>query len=370
MFPAFFKIILDRKLSPAYNLSTKAVSLLSAVSMIKRKKVLLIFCGGTTLFPEKVATPSVRRPEEIKPWMKNIEEVRMIADLDPCFVFGGEAAEVGARQWLKIAEAIRRNYKKYDGFIITHGVETLSYTAAALSFMLSNLGKPVVLTGSPIPSREEASAEVLQAIFRNFRGLGVKANLINACQVAISDLAGLLVIFGSRIFSPTQTENLADYKAGSDEAEGSKILGKIDFGLTLYRELRKRHSRRPQIKAKIDSKVSVFDFHPGLDLNLLKNVLASQPHGLIIKTQSASFFPETVYIWLKKAMKKGLPVVIHVSAGLKPPKDEDFIYVDNMNLAATVVKLMWILGQTKRPSQVKKMMQTDFCGEIIKKGEK
>lgn len=335
--------------------------------MVKRKKILLLFCGGTTLFPEKVATPSVHRPEDIKPWMRNIEEVRMIADLDPFFIFGGEAAEVGARQWLKIAEGIRRNYKKYDGFIITHGIETLSYTGAALSFMLNNLGKPVILTGSPIPSREEASAEVLQAIFKNFRGLGVKANLINACQVAISDMAGLLVIFGSRIFSPTQAENLADPKAIFYEAEEKKILGKIDFGLTLYNQLRKRHSRRPQIRAKIDPKVSVFDFHPGLDLNLFKNVLASQPHGLIIKTQSSSFFPETVYASLKKAMAGGLPVVIHVSAGLKPPKDEDFIYVDNMSLVTTVVKLMWVLGQTKKPGQIKKMMQTDFSGEIIRK---
>lgn len=335
--------------------------------MIQRKKILLLFCGGTTLFPEKVATPSVHKKEDILLWMKNVEEVRMIAEITPYFVFGGEAAEVGAKQWLSIAETIYHNYKKYDGFIITHGIETLPYTAAVLSFMLQNLGKPVILTGSPIPSKEETSAEVLQSIFKNFRGLGVKANLINACQVAISDISGLLVIFGSRIMSPTQLDNLTDLPSNLLSDKEQKILGKIDFGLTLYNPFLKRNLKKPQIKARIDPKVSVFDFHPGLDTSLLKNALAVGIHGLIIKTQATSFFPAAVYSLLKKTRQKGVPIVVHVSAGLKPPKDESFIYIDNMNLTTTVVKLMWILGQTKNLNRIKKMMLTDYTGEMTKK---
>lgn len=291
----------------------------------------------------------------------------MMAEVDPCFIFGGEAADVGAREWVKIAETIKKNYKKYDGFVITHGIETLPYTAAVLSFMLQNLGKPVILTGSPIPSKEEASAEILQSLFKNFRGLGVKANLINATQVAISDIAGLLVIFGSRIISGTQLEEISRGTVNFFESYNQKIIGKIDFGLTLYDQKLKRSTKNIQVKAKIDAKVSVFDFHPGIDTSLLKNILEQGVHGLIVKTQSTSFFPESVYGLLKKAIKKKIPIIIYSTGGFRRIKGDDFIYVDNMSLVTTVVKLMWILGQTKSMPKIKKMMATDYTGEIIKK---
>ncbi|MFH1366475.1 MAG: asparaginase domain-containing protein [Patescibacteria group bacterium] len=331
--------------------------------MAGRKKVLLLFCGGTTLFPEKVAIQAVHKKEDIRPWLKNVGEMKMICEVEPYFIFGGEATDVGAREWIKIAEVISKNYKKYDGFVITHGIETLPYTAAALSFMLQNLGKPVILTGSPIPSQEESSAEILQSIFKNFRGLGVKANLINACQVAISDIAGLLVVFGSRIIVGAQMEKFSDFSPNYPEMSGQKIIGKIDFGLTLYDPTLKRLAKKPKVTAKVDPKVTIFDFHPGIDFSLLKNILDSHPHGLIIKTQSSSFFPESVYKLLKAALKKGLPIVIYATGGFRRVKAEEFIYIDQMSLVTTVVKLMWILGQTKNLSRIKKMMLNDYTGE-------
>lgn len=342
----------------------KAVLIFGAVYMRGRKKILLLFCGGTTLFPEKVAIQAVHKKEDIRPWMKNVAEMKMICDVDPYFIFGGEAADVGAREWIKIAQVIGENYKKYDGFVITHGLETMPYTAAALSFMLQNLGKPVILTGSPIPSQEEASAEILQSIFKNFRGLGVKANLINACQAAISDIAGLLVVFGSRIISGTRLEKYSDFSPNYAESSGQKIIGKIDFGLTLYDQSLKRSLKKPKIFPSVDSRVSIFDFHPGMDFSLLKNTLASHPHGLIIKTQSSSFFPERIYKLLKSALAKNLPVIIYSTGGFRRVKAEEFINIDHMSLVATVVKLMWILGQTRNVSRVKKMMLEDYTGEL------
>ncbi len=315
------------------------------------------------MFPDKVAVRSVHKKSDIIPWMKNVSEIKMMAEVDTCFIFGGEASDVGAGQWSALAETIKKNYAKYDGFVITHGIETLPYTAAMLSFMLQNLGKPVILTGSPIPSKEEASAEILQSIFKNFRGLGVKANLINATQVAISDIAGVLVIFGSRIISGTKAEGLSLY-SDDKEKEKYKVIGKIDFGLTLYDVKAKRNNKKPFIKESVDPKVSIFDFHPGMDTSLLKNILEKDVHGLIIKTQSTSFFPEAVYAMLKKALKNKIPIVIYSTGGFKRVKEGDFIYVENMNLITTVVKLMWILGQTKSMKTVKKMMATDYTGEI------
>ncbi|MFA5070534.1 MAG: asparaginase domain-containing protein [Patescibacteria group bacterium] len=331
--------------------------------MANRKKIMLLFCGGTTLFPEKVAFQAVHKKEDIIPWMKNVAEMKMICDVTPYFIFGGEASDVGAKEWIKIAETIGANYRKYDGFVITHGVETLPYTAAVLSFMLANLGKPVILTGSPVPSQEESSAEILQAIFKNFRGLGIKANLINAAQVAISDIAGLLVVFGSRIIAGTRLEKFSDFSPNYFESSSQQVIGKIDFGLTLYDQSLKRSAKRPKIAAQVDPKVTIFDFHPGMDFSLLKNVLDSRPHGLIIKTQSSSFFPESVYRLLKAALKKGMPIVIYASGGFRRVKTEEFIYVDHMSLVTTVVKLMWILGQTRNVSRIKKMMLTDYSGE-------
>ncbi|MDZ7798228.1 MAG: asparaginase domain-containing protein [Patescibacteria group bacterium] len=333
--------------------------------MTKRKKILLIFCGGTTLFGNKVSVQSVRKKADVSGWMKNIDELKMMADIEPFFVFGGEAAEVGEKQWQKIAQTVIKNYKKYDGFVITHGLETLPYTAAALSFMLQKLGKPVILTGSPIPSGQESSAEVLESIFKNFQGLGIKANLINACQVAISDLAGVLVVFGSRILSGTAVEGLSSYTR-KEEKENKEIMGKIDLGLTIYKEVKKRSSQKPLLKPEIDPKVSVFDFHPGIESGLLKENIKKEVHGLIIKTHSTNFFPDSIFKYLKKAKQKKMPVVIYSTSGFKPVKKSAFIFVDNMNLITTVVKLMWALGQTTSMGQIKKIMAKNYNGEINK----
>lgn len=114
--------------------------------MPSKKKILVIGTGGTIA--------AVQTEEGLRPAYKTEElisffpEVKQIADIEGKQLFNLDSTNMQPHHWSEIAKEIEKQYEKYDGFVITHGTGTMQYTAAALSFMLQNLGKTVVLTGS------------------------------------------------------------------------------------------------------------------------------------------------------------------------------------------------------------------------------
>jgi len=327
-----------------------------------RKKICLLFCGGTALSKSGGRFLEVKKSADIEPWLMHFQELEIMAEIEPVFVFGGRAANVTAKEWLKLAKAIKTRLKTADGFVVMHGPQTMNYTACALSFALQNLNKPIILTGSPLSALKEEKKK--RDVFSEYKGLGVKANLLNAVQVASTSLDRVAILFGSRLIAGVQAVQAEPPGLNFFDSYSGNYLGRVDFGISLSNQP-KRQGKKVKFNNRFDTKVSVFDYHPGLDVSLVSNLNRQRVHGLIIRMHHQNILPDKFIKSLKSLSKNKIPVVIYEAGpNMKIGQSANFITVNNMSLAATLVKLMWILGQTGDLKKIRKMMNKNLAGEI------
>lgn len=327
----------------------------------RRKKVLLLFAGGTTLDARDRPGDSVKKPADIARWMEQMSELSIIADLDSEFVYGGEAAGIGAEQWVAIARRIFDGYREYDGFLILHGLETLPATAIALSFMLQNLAKPVVLTGSPLRTREERRADPGS---REYRGMGIKANLVNALQVATGELTGVVVVFGSRILPGVRAMFAPPGSAHSFESFGNTFLGRIDLGIRYAATQRKPGTFRGLFD--IDTHIASLDIKPGVPLEIFEQVLVGRAHGIFVSLATGCILPNDVVAQLRRVEARGVPVVLFRPGTTPPPRESyPFPLLTGISGPAAIIKFMWTLGQTRDRRKLLRLLQQNLAGEFV-----
>lgn len=307
---------------------------------------------------------AVRDASDISKWFTTVPELRIIADIDPVFVYGEDASEMTPALWLKLSSEIQKRYTKYDGFVITHGVDTIIYTASALSFILQGLSKPIVLTGSPLPSDPKAKAS-LEGLIEDYRGLGVKANLINAIQVATMDIAEVAIMFGNRLIRGNQALKGDTPTFNIFDSLNRQYLGKVDFGIRLFENRRKRSKQKLQYYPHLDTNVYTIQLYPGIAADILGQMLEKKCHGIIVRTYHTNLFPDSFAPVLRKAKQKAVPVIAHNPFSLDSKKKKvEYIAINEMTFEAALTKLMWILGKTKNLEDIRKRMKEDMAGEI------
>jgi L-asparaginase len=156
------------------------------------KRLLLLATGGTIA--------SVESKEGLVPGMSAeellnyFEKSSLPVDVTCKILMNRDSTNMQPEHWVTIADAIASNYDQFDGFVITHGTDTLAYTSAALSYMLQGLDKPVVLTGSQVPI--------------SFKKTDAKKNLTDALRFACEDTGGVFVVFDGRVIVGTRAVKL------------------------------------------------------------------------------------------------------------------------------------------------------------------
>ena len=170
---------------------------------IGRRKICLIYAGGTITGKRETDPISGRdvitQPENVVALLRSLPELERLhtyqplsgleypADIgsdDVYFYKAIDSTNVVPQDWLELAKLIARHAKKYDGFVITHGTDTMIYTATALGFLLRGLNKPIVLTGAQLPLEGEMVTDA-------------RTNLLDSCRVAAQDLGEVMICFGS-----------------------------------------------------------------------------------------------------------------------------------------------------------------------------
>lgn len=332
---------------------------------IKRQKICLLFYGGTTLSTRPEKGNSVEKEGDIWHWMKKMPELEIIAEIDPIFLAAKKASEVGPADWLSLAREVYKRINRYDGFVITHGVDTVAYTASALSFLLPNLNKPVVLTGSQIdPNYQKEDKKAFDNLFKDFGALGVRANLINAIQVATMDLAEVAIIFGNRLVRGNQAIKADIFSLNVFEGLKGDILGKVDFGIRLFENRRKRSASKPMLAPPLEERVKLLELQPGMDEEFLKQFISGS-RGLVLKAYKGAIISDKI----KKVLESlKIPVVI---ISYYPPvaelKSPNLIYLSGLTQEAVFTKLMWVLGRTRDLKKIKVLMRKNTANEF--KGE-
>ncbi len=317
-----------------------------------------------------------KTPEEL---LSLVPEVEKILDLDIINLFNVPSSNMTQWHWQQIAQAIYDNYKKYDGFVVTHGTDTMANSATAVSFALGEkLNKPVVFTGSQSPP--------------DTIGTDAKFNLVNAFRSATSDIAEVMICFGHSILRASRTVKISesDYNAYKSPAFPplSIVRPAIEWS-HFAKPAQPGEDEKLDLQNDFEKGVFSSGFNVGLTPNMVDALLSSHElKGLIFESLGAGNVPESFLPVITKAVARSIPVVVTSPflGGIADIKGMDITGVAAVKAGATPtgdmtdiassVKLMWVLarlnkmmseGKVKGSDKielVKNMMQHNYVGEI------
>lgn len=331
---------------------------------MKKSKILLIFTGGTIAQVYDHTINALRPAKTPMDILKLAPELQEHYEIGYHFIANIDSSNIQPALWEEIAETVYAEYDNYDGFVITHGTDTLSYTASALSFSLTNLGKPIVLTGAHLPPHAPGS--------------DAKNNLTNAFHVASMDIAEVVVVFGSWIVRGNRSTKKDE---GSLETIGSPIfpeLGRIRMDIDLWKLSPKRdHTMKPVLQTGFEEKIMVFTAFPGLQRSFIESVENAGVKGIIIRGFGPGNLPITensLIEGVRNYISKQIPVVIgsQTAVGLTKlslyetgiaAKQLGVISSEDMTLESTITKFMWSLHQTNDIEQIRVLMEKNIAGE-------
>lgn len=266
-----------------------------------KKKICLIATGGTIA--------SVETPEGMKPLLDGKELLAKVPELESLGVIDIvelmqlDSTNIQPKDWIQMAQAIEERYADYDGFIITHGTDTMAHSAAALYYMLENLQKPVIFTGSQLSLVEEGS--------------DAPANLLLAMYGAVSSVPGVYLAFHNKLMQGNAakklcTENFDGFYSINVPDVAVLEDGKIKWNISSdFIEPEKEI----KINTAIDAHVAVFEVFPGFNTDIIRMAVDSGCKGIVLKGYGAgnvpseesgnSFLPAIDY-----AVEKGVKVVL------------------------------------------------------------
>ncbi len=335
----------------------------------KKPKICLVFCGGTIAMVRDKTTRALKPAKSVKQLLSIVPEIKGFADIDYVFVANIDSTNIQTYHWTKIAKTINERYLKYDGFVVTHGTDTMAYTASALALALQNLNKPIVITGSQMPPDD--------------LGSDARNNLINAFRVASMDIAEVVICFGSSILRGIRAQKWSEFDLSAFHSPLSPQLGAIgqDIELTPFAKRRYEGGSAPLIyQPNFEKGIIEIRLFASLNPEMIR-VMIDSGHckGLIFQSYGAGNIPtkeNSLLPLMDYAInKKGIPVLIStqcakgkVRVGLYETGYQAFkigaIPTRDMSLEGAIVKLSWCLAQTKDISKIRNMMSTNYVGEV------
>jgi L-asparaginase len=336
--------------------------------MLKKSKSVYVLSTGGTISMQKTAqgyAPMVGHLAKAMTLIPELNNPDMPSYSVHDFATPLDSANMTPQHWQLIAEHIRDNYAAHDGFVILHGTDTMAYTAAGLSFMLEDLAKPVILTGSQLPLFETRS--------------DARENLINAMLFASQyRIPEVCIYFNNKLFRGNRSKKM---DASSFSAYGSPnfpVLGKVATDILL-----RHHLLRPIAKEQLRLQptaslaVSVLPLFPGLSLEVLRNVLQAPLQALVLETFGLGTAPENKEFLdvISQATAKGIVIVncsqcptskvkmSHYAAGTSL-LNAGVISGGDMTTEAALAKLFYLFSKNLPIDEIKQLIKTDLRGEL------
>lgn len=270
---------------------------------LSHKKILVLYTGGT------IGMISTEQGYDVEPGYltKTVEGIRDFYEYNmPEFKIKEytnliDSSNINPKRWVSLALDVIKNYEDFDGFVILHGTDTLAYTASVLSFMLGEIQKPVIVTGSQIPIskiRSDAISNILNS-------------LIFACS---NDIKEVCVYFNQRLMRGNRTTKISATDFEAFDSPNYPSLAKVGIDIDVKkRRLWQRSDTYdlPTLETFGVPKIAILSVFPGMDNDILEAVLEPPLQGLILKTYGSGNMMDdpNIHKTLAKADKRGVVIV-------------------------------------------------------------
>jgi len=340
---------------------------------MKKSKVLLIYTGGTIGMMEDAKTGQLK-PFDFKNLLDQIPELNKF-DIElssVAFKKPIDSSDMNPDIWIQLAEMIRIDYPRYDGFVVLHGSDTMSFTASALSFMLENVNKPIIFTGSQLP-------------IGTTRTDG-KENLITAIEIAAakerdgkSVISEVCIYFEYQLYRGNRTHKFNAEHFQAFQSANYPVLAEAGVYIKYNKTfLKKPNNKKLIFHSKLNPNIAILKVFPGITENVVNAILnAKAVKAVILETFGAG--NASTQKWfidaLKASLKKGVVIlnVTQCNAGaVEQGKYATSAGFEKMGIIggaditteAAVTKLMFVLGKTTNKNEIKKALKSDLRGEM------
>lgn len=341
--------------------------------MLSKPRILIIYTGGTIGMIEDPSTKALK-PFDFSHLIDNVPKIKMLDyEIDNIQFNPIDSSDMDLDHWKLMARAIAENYENYDGFVVLHGTDTMAYTASALSFMLTNLNKPVIITGSQLPIGEVRTDG--------------EENLITALQIAAArDLYGaptvreVAILFENYLWRGNRATKRSADNFNAFKSNNYPALAKIGLGIHFDLDAL-NHVERPSklvTHYELDPHVMAIDLFPGLSEKVLRHMLNTPDiKGIVLRTYGTGNAP--TWGWfvdaLRETVERGvviLNVTQCVNGGVHTNRYESgeilagtgVVPGHDLTFEAAITKMMFLFGLGIDPKEVARRLVVPIAGEL------
>lgn len=318
------------------------------------KQILLIGLGGTIVCSSSknglVPRYSLEHLLSKNPKVSKIAKITTVQLMKRTIVY--------PKDWIKVAKFIAGSLKKFDGFVIAMGTDTLAYTSSMLSFMLRGIDKPVVVTGAMISVENKNS--------------DAGKNLFEGISFACESVGGVYVVFNGKVIKGCRASKVVTNQISAFESVNLPYFGRIVNGTINLGKKQIKNADKFVLDTKIDANVVTIKLNPQISEKIIDSL--STYIGYIIEGYGDGNISDNLVGIVCKLMKDKKIVVIasqcpygrveHKYRGGCIAVKEGAISSKDMTKESTLTKLMWCLGKTKDPKKISELMSINLCGEL------
>ncbi len=326
------------------------------------KKLMILSTGGTIACTQTaeglIPTLSADDILAYAPGVKKLGkiETKTILNLD--------SSNIQPEEWRLIAQAIDACLSDYDGIVVLHGTDTMAYTASMLSFMLRNVDKPVVITGSQLPVGHPQT--------------DAKQNLMDALVTAASGIAGVVVVFDRQVMLGCRVAKVRTTSQNAFESINRLPIGRVRFGgvRLIAPPVPPRGAR--MLDDAIEPNVFLLKLIPGTRPEVFDDIALLGYRGVVIEgfgLGGLHCLRRNLLEGIQKLMDANVAVLLTTQCRYEPSDPAVYetgrlalelgiMQAYDMTSECTVTKLMWVLAHASTPAEVRRMMYHSFCGEI------
>ena len=327
------------------------------------KKVLLIGTGGT--IASEMSGNGLVPGLTSRQLLECVPGIRSICEVDCLEVFKIDSSNMTPTHWVKIAETVRKKYDAYDGFVISHGTDTMAYTAAALSYLIQNSRKPIVLTGAQKPIGYESTDS--------------KINLTDAFICAAEDMPGVQIVFNGQVILGTRARKTRSKSFRAFSSVNYPYLAVLQDG-RLLRYIREVPTEPTKFYTRLNERVSVLKLIPGMKTDVLSFML-ERNDAVIIESfgvgglptyEGEDFFSVVrhytaqgkIVVMTTQVANEGSDLAVYrVGHGLK--SETGVLEAYDMTTEAAVAKLMWLLAETNDYGEIERRFYTPVSFDML-----